>query len=277
MNGSRVQGPGSGKGTGRQVPFVFFPLLFSGVLSACSLLTQAPGPRPPAPPDMVFIPAGSFLMGSKPTDGVVGMEIGVDELPQHRVDLPGYFIDRYEVTVGAYRAFVTATGRRPPRIWTDKLYPAPSDDHPVVDVNWFDADAYCRWAGKRLPTESEWEKAARGADGRRWPWGNQWASGAANIQGDRRNWTAPVGSYPLDHSLYGVFDMAGNAMEWTDSWYTAYPGSTLKRLAFGEHFKILKGGSWMSPVNPFTHAANRYGIGQKWDHPHFGFRCAKDE
>ncbi|HTP41941.1 MAG TPA: formylglycine-generating enzyme family protein [Nitrospiria bacterium] len=226
---------------------------------------------------MVFIPGGSFLMGSKPMDGVVGLEIGVDELPQHQVDLPGYFIDQYEVTIGAYRTFVTATGRRPPRIWADPLYPKSSDDHPVVDVNWYDADAYCRWAGKRLPTEAEWEKAARGADGRRWPWGDRWIPGAANIQGDRRHWTAPVGSYPTDKSPYGVFDMAGNAMEWTESWYTAYPGSTVKRLAFGKHFKVLKGGSWMSPVAPFTHAASRYGIGPKWDHPHFGFRCAKDQ
>jgi sulfatase modifying factor 1 len=225
---------------------------------------------------MVYIPGGPFLMGSKPTDGVVGMEIGIDELPQHRVTLPGFFIDRYEVTVGDYRKFVEATGHRPPRVWTNSQYAAPSDDHPVIDVNWSDADAYCRWTGKRLPAEAEWEKAARGTDGRLWPWGNQWIAGAANIQGDRR-WTAPVGSYPLDKSPYGVFDMAGNAMEWTSSWYQAYPGSTLQRAAFGEQYKILKGGSWMTPVSPFTHAANRYGIAPKWDHPHFGFRCARDE
>jgi len=255
-------------------------MMVASLLSACSMLpghaSSLTGPAV-APPGMVYIPPGSFLMGSNPTDGAVGLEIGVDELPQHQVDLPGYFIDRYEVTVGAYRAFVTATGHRPPRIWIDPLYPKPSDDHPVVDVNWFDADVYCRWAGKRLPTEAEWEKAARGTDGRRWPWGDRWQRGDANIQGDRRHWTAPVGSYPSDKSPYGVFDMAGNAMEWTDSWYAAYPGSTVKRLAFGKHFKVLKGGSWMSPVNPFTHAASRYGIGPKWDHPHFGFRCAKDE
>jgi iron(II)-dependent oxidoreductase len=226
---------------------------------------------------MVFIPAGMFLMGSKATDGTVGLEVGVDELPQHRVDLPGYFIDRYEVTVGDYRKFIDATHSQPPRIWTDARYPGPSDDHPVVDVKWYDADAYCRWAGKRLPTEAEWEKAARGTDGRLWPWGNRWMAGAANIQGDPRRWTAPVGSYPLDKSPYGVFDMAGNAMEWTGSWYTAYPGSTLKRADFGKRYKILKGGSWMSPLRPFTHSANRYGIAPKWDHPHFGFRCAKTE
>ena len=225
---------------------------------------------------MVYNPGGAFLMGSKPTDGVA-LETGVDEQPQHRVDLPGYFIDRYEVTVGDYRKFVEATGHRSPRIWENNQYAKPSDDHPVIDVNWDDADSYCHWAGKRLPTEAEWEKAARGTDGRRWPWGNQWIAGAANIQSDPRHWTAPVGSYPLDKSPYGVFDMAGNAMEWTESWYAAYPGSTLKRAAFGEQYKILKGGSWMTPVNPFTHSANRYAIAPKWDHPHFGFRCAKTE
>ena len=245
-------------------------------LSACSLSMS--GARHPAvvPPGMVLIPAGSFLMGSRPADGLAGLEIGVDELPQHTVTLPDFFIDRYEVTVGGYRTFVEATHRQPPRIWTDKNYPAPSNDHPVIDVRWADADAYCRWAGKRLPTEAEWEKAARGADGRRWPWGNEWRPGAANVQGDPRHWTAPVGSYPLDVSPYGVYDMAGNAMEWTSSWYAAYPGSTVTRTAFGGDYKVLKGGSWMSPVYPFTHAANRYALMPKWDHPHLGFRCALD-
>jgi iron(II)-dependent oxidoreductase len=224
---------------------------------------------------MVFIPAGGFLMGSKPSDGMVGLQIGVDELPQRRVTLAGFFIDQYEVTVGDYRKFIAATGHLPPRIWTDSRYHPPSDDHPVIDVRWFDANDFCSWAGKRLPTEAEWEKAARGPDGRLWPWGNQWKPGAANVQGDPRNWTAPAGSYPMDKSPYGVYDMAGNAMEWTSSWYDAYPGSTLRRASFGERYKVLKGGSWMSPVYPFAHAANRYAIMQKWDHPHLGFRCAK--
>jgi formylglycine-generating enzyme required for sulfatase activity len=252
------------------------PLIVIFLLVGCSLLPKRAAP--PAPPDgMVYVPPGRFLMGSKPTDGVVGLEIGVDELPQHRVKLPAFYIDQYEVTVGQFRAFVEATGRPPPRIWTDPNYAPPSDDHPVVDVRWADADAYCGWAGKRLPTEAEWEKAARGDDGRLWPWGAGWEAGAANVQGDPRNWTAPVGSYPLDKSAFGVYDMAGNAMEWTSSWYEAYPGSALQRTAFGQRYKVLKGGSWMAPVHPFTHAANRYAIGPQWDHPHLGFRCAKDE
>ena len=234
------------------------------------------GLDPASPNGMVYIPPGKFLMGSHVIDGKMGLHIGVDEFPPHHRHLPGFFLDQYEVTIGEYRAFTDATGHRPPRIWADTNYPEPSDNHPVIDVSWFDAQAYCQGAGKRLPTEAEWEKAARGVDGQIWPWGNQWEVGAANVQEDPRQWTAPVGSYPKDHSPYGLFDLAGNAMEWTNSWYTAYPGSNLKRAAFGERYKVLKGGSWMSPVFPFTHAANRYAIGPKWDHPHLGFRCAQD-
>ena len=269
----------SGNGCVPIVPRLGLIILCVSALQACSLFSLYPLPFTPHPdpqPGMVNIPPGKFYMGSKPTDGVVGLEIGVDELPQHRRRLPGFFIDRYEVTVDAYRAFVEATDVRPPQVWNDKDFRPPADDHPIIDVNWFEADAYCRWKGKRLPTETEWEKAARGTDGRIWPWGNQWEAGAANVQGDPRRWTAPVGSYSKDQSPYGLYDVAGNAMEWTSSWYLAYPKSQLERAAFGERYKVLKGGSWMSPIYPFSRAANRYAIEPKWDHPHVGFRCAMD-
>jgi iron(II)-dependent oxidoreductase len=223
---------------------------------------------------MVFIPAGPFSMGSKPNPKLAWFEQGVDEAPQHRVKLPAFWIDQYEATQKDYATFVAATGHRQPRVWSDGY--GRRDSHPVIDVSWGDADAYCRWAGKRLPTEAEWEKAARGEDGRIWPWGDEYHKGAAVLQDTARGQTAPVGSRPEDVSPYGVYDMAGNVMEWTASWYEAYPGSTLARLDFGQKYRVLKGGAWTTPPLPFSRAANRHAIAPKWDHPHFGFRCAKD-
>jgi formylglycine-generating enzyme required for sulfatase activity len=226
------------------------------------------------PPDMVRIPAGPFLMGSAPNPALSWFEQGVDEAPQHRITLDAFWIDRYEVTEHAYATFVAASGHRAPRMWPEgrPLH----DDHPVVDVSWDDADTYCRWAGKRLPTEMEWEKAARGDDGRTWPWGNEYRRGAAALQDTAGGDTAAVGSHPDDLSPYGAYDMAGNAMEWTASWYDKYPGSTLVRLDFGQKYRVLKGGAWTTPSLPFSRAANRHAIAPFWDHPHFGFRCAKD-
>jgi formylglycine-generating enzyme required for sulfatase activity len=223
---------------------------------------------------MVTIPAGAFTMGSATNPKLAWYEQGVDETPQQLVKVAAYWIDRYEVTQEDYAAFVAATGHREPRVWNNGQ--ARRDDHPVIDVSWDDADAYCRWAGRRLPTEAEWEKAARGDDGRIWPWGNEYRRGAAVLQDTAGGDTAPVGSHPDDVSPNGVYDMAGNVMEWTASWYEQYPGSTLARPDFGQKYRVLRGGAWTTPPLPFSRAANRHAIAPFWDHPHFGFRCAKD-
>lgn len=232
---------------------------------------------------MVYIPGGGFLMGSTEKDGRVGMTVGVDEIPQHEVTIKGFYMDRYEITVGEFKRFLETTGHKTPRIWTDqdwvKIYPVPEDRHPMNGVSWYDADAYCRWAGKRLPTEEEWEKAARGTDGRQWPWGNEPnlpSHVRANTQEAGVGWTMPVGSYPEGVSPYGVYDMTGNVMEWTSSWYQPYPGSTLEREAFGEKYKVLKGGAWENPSVPLGRAAYRHSVAPQWDHPGHGFRCARD-
>jgi iron(II)-dependent oxidoreductase len=230
-------------------------------------------PRDP-PPGMVVVPAGWFAMGSAPNPALAWFEQGVDETPQHRVKLPTFWIDRHEVTETAYANFVQQTGHRAPRLWAGER--PRRHDHPVSDLSWDDANAYCRWAGKRLPTEAEWEKAARGGDGRLWPWGSDYRAGTANLQDSGRGDTVPVGSYPNDVSPYGVLDMAGNVMEWTASWYEPYQGSTLARPDFGRKYRVLKGGAWTTPPLPFSRAANRHAIAPKWDHPHFGVRCAKD-
>jgi formylglycine-generating enzyme required for sulfatase activity len=190
---------------------------------------------------MISIPAGEFIMGSE-----IGRD---DERPAHRVYLDAYELDRYEVTNAQYRRFLLATGARPPRYWTDAAYPTDQADYPVVGVSWDDADAYCRWAGKRLPTEAEWEKACRGTDGRVYPWGQAWEPKRANV--DAAGWDfggatqdgaaatvwdaawarlalppgspgptlQPVGSHLDGASPYGVLDMVGNASEWVADWY----------------------------------------------------------
>ncbi len=189
----------------------------------------------------VTIPAGEFIMGSE-----AGRD---DERPAHLVYLDAYELDRYEVTNAQYRRFMLATGGRPPRYWTDTAYPTGQADYPVVGVSWDDADAYCRWAGKRLPTEAEWEKACRGDDSRIYPWGDAWEPGRANVDAAGWNfggatadsaaatvWDAawarlalppgspgptlkPVGSHPDGASPFGILDMVGNASEWVADWY----------------------------------------------------------
>ncbi len=246
-------------------------------LSACSVLGTIMGREAhQPPPGMVYVPGGWFLMGSRPEDGRVGIDIGVDEFPQHRVFVKAFSIDQYEVTVGHYRTFVEATGSRPPRVWKDPDYPRPEADHPVIDVSWYDAEAYCRWANKRLPTEIEWEKAARGTDGRLWPWGNRFDPSLTNVAESGIRWTAPVGAASADVSPYGVHGMAGNTMEWTSSWYLPYPGSQLRRATFGETFKVLRGGSWRNPGLPFSRSANRHAVFPHHDLLDQGLRCAKD-
>ena len=232
---------------------------------------------------MAYVPEGEFIMGSTEKDGRVGQAVGMNELPQHKVYLKGFYIDHYEITVGEFRRFLKETNRTAPAIWTKpewiKMYPAPEENHPMNGVSWFDADDYCHWVGKRLPTEEEWEKAARGTDGRQWPWGNDLNSLKnlkANTQEAGIGWTTPVGSYPEGVSPYGVYDMAGNVMEWTSSWYEPYSGSGLKQDEFGTRYKVLKGGAWENSSVPFARSAYRHSVAPKWDHPGHGFRCASD-
>jgi formylglycine-generating enzyme required for sulfatase activity len=250
------------------------------ILSAYFMLQpfclEAGAASPPA--EMVLIPEGEFVMGSDQSDGKIGFEVGVDSIPKHKVLVKAFWIDRYEVTIGPYRQFVKATGHEVPSIWNDYKefgYPAPEDNHPVIDLNFYDAEAYCRWVGKRLPTEEEWEKAARGTDGRIWPWGNQLDLKQLNTEDSKHNWTTPVGSFPAGASPYGVYDMAGNAMEWTASILQSYPGSP-RMITPDKKFRILRGGSWGMPANPFARAAHRHYRLAELAQPDFGFRCAKD-
>lgn len=176
----------------------------------------------------VLIPGGEFLIGSNPK---VDRQAQTDESPQHRLSVTDFYIMRYPVTNAQYKLFMEATDHRPPRFWSKGQFPADQADHPVTGVSFHDAVAFCRWASEvtglplRLPTEPEWEKAARGTDGRLYPWGNEWDGSLCN-HGDS-GWpsdSTPVGRFsPQGDSPYGVADMGGNAQEWCCSLFGTYP------------------------------------------------------
>lgn len=229
------------------------------------------------PGEMVLIPAGEFIMGS---DSRLP-----DEGPQHVIKLKSYYIDIHEVTNLQYKKFNNETKRRSPTHFRNRTFPRGKADHPVTYVSWEDANAYCHWAGKRLPTDQEWEKAARGTDGRIFPWGNEFDASKANTPlrwqqigsfGD----TTPVGSFEDGVSPYGIYDMSGNVWEWTASWYKAYPGNKVASESYGERYKTLKGGSWFdcSFYNCGISAPvfNRAFFSIRTKNDSFGFRCAKD-
>ena len=225
---------------------------------------------------MAVIPAGEFRMG---VDGMIGLE---DERPRHKVWLDAYSMDLYEVTVARYTRFLAATNREPPSYWeTVKL--AEHGDRPVIGVSWDDAEAYCRWAGKRLPTEAEWEKAARGTDERNYPWGNQKpTSDLANYAlGARFSYSQvlrPVGTYEKSKSPYGLFDMGGNVWEWTQDWYDgAYYGKSPEKNPTGPEqgqFKVLRGGSW-SDMAKYMLTYGRFKLLPTTRNSYTGFRCAQ--
>jgi sulfatase modifying factor 1 len=217
--------------------------------------------------EMVLVPAGAFWMG--------GDRHGDNEKPRHEVTLDAFYIDKYEVTNALYRTFMRATRGTTGRFWAWVYSTSNDAKQPVVSVSWDDADAYCRWAGKRLPTEAEWEKAARGTDGREYPWGNQWEAGRANV-----SWLglADVGSYPTGASPYGVHDMAGNVWEWVADRYAEdyYKGSP-RRNPQGPDAgtsRVLRGGSWMSRASSARVAGRSLSKPDVQD-PTTGFRCAR--
>lgn len=240
---------------------------------------------------MVRIPAGSFLMG---TDSKIA---DAASHPEHKVIVKSYLIDKYLVTNAQYARFIAATGHRPPSSWKNGKIDQGALLYPVTLVNWYDAEAYAKWTGKRLPSEAEWEKAARGTDGRRWPWGSEMDPKRLNTYynvGSASN----VTTYANGASPYGVFDMAGNVDEWTSDDFLPYKGTDAASDVFqgkvarvlseedqamkisdmvrvNRHYKVLRGGSWKG--DPFSTAT--YHRDYSWPNfasDFYGFRCASD-
>lgn len=240
---------------------------------------------------MAAIPAGDLVMG---TDRP---QADVQDQPSHHVKLAAYLIDKYPVTNAQYARFVAATGHRPPLNWKEGKIPDGELLHPVTMVSWFDARSYAAWAKKRLPTEAEWEKAARGSKGLRWPWGDFMDASRLNTYYSVGHAT-DVTAYPSGASPYGVMDMAGNVSQWMEDDYLPYPGSNAPQEVFqgkiavaktpedramkvidlvpvGERYKVLRGGSWKS--DPFS--TSSYHRISQWPNlasDFFGFRCVED-
>jgi len=220
---------------------------------------------------MIQIPAGPFTMGSdagEPNEG-----------PAQVVDLPAFEIDQFEVTNADFAAFVAATGYvtdgEKEGIGDWRNFAEGKDNHPVVKVTYNDAVAFCRWAGKRLPTEAEWEKAARSDDGRVYPWGNEWDSAKANVKETGLRGTAAVGSFGEGVSPYGVHDMAGNVWEWTDSSFVAYPGSTYQDRFYSPDYRVIRGGGWFEEAANVRSANRNAGDPNITANDDLGFRCAR--
>lgn len=314
-----------------------FSLAIAGVIFHSTATFAA---TKPAEDGMVLIPAGEFTMGTNKKEEGASMwrdanalnpfgfrdRLYLDEHPAHKVNLPDYLIDKYEVTNGQYREFVIITRRPVPYSWIRNGYnlsysylsylsvedlrklavdvfkldmdttkmsrenllvelgkiQKSRDSYPVTAVSWFDANAFCRWNGKRLPAEAEWEKAARGPKGYEYPWGNEWEPDNINAMSDDDEIPySAVGSFPKDKSDYGVYDMAANVAEWVNDWYDAYPGATpYDNKFFGKTQHVARGGMASSghydTVSLVFRSAKRTHLLPQAALIDVGFRCAKD-
>ena len=229
--------------------------------------------------EMVLIPAGEVTFG---TNEKTGLSSG-NEADLQFVFVDEFYIDKYEVTNAQYAKFLTATGHRVPKFWNNPSLNAP--DQPVVGVNWEDAETYAKWTGKRLPTDIEWEKAARSTDGRLYPWGNNFDASMGNfddnglMNGNLDGFamqTAPVGSYANGISPYGLHDMSGNVWEWVTSDLTEIQDGNGRSDLTNETVYTIRGGSWTNgPADTRTTVFYIYPA-QCSDHSSsVGFRCVK--
>jgi formylglycine-generating enzyme required for sulfatase activity/tetratricopeptide (TPR) repeat protein len=231
--------------------------------------------------ELVRVPAGEFIMGS---DKAADPQAYNDEMPQSRVTLPEYWIGKYEVTNAQYAAFISATGHAAPPGWPGGQTPDGKDTYPVANLSWNDAVAFGKWASTiagrtiRLPTEAEWEKAARGTDGRIYPWGNTAPDTQSANFNSSIGATTPVGHYPPGASPFGALDMAGNVWEWTSSLYQPYPyqADDDREAATGPDMRVLRGGS-LDSESQLVRCAFRFGRAHESRNVGYGFRVASPD
>ena len=221
------------------------------------------------PKGMVLVPAGPFPMGSD-------SGFGATEGPRHELSVSAFYMDEHEVTNAQYQRFVAAVGHHAPEHWMGNQFPAGRGRHPVTGVSWSDAVTYATWAGKRLPTEAEWEKAAAGVKGNTYPWGMKWDPNALNLEPGAM---APAGSHERGKSPYGCHDMAGSAWEWTAGAYAPYPGNTGSAPRSGKE-RVARGGAILGKgedrARGTARCAMRLPLPPETKHAAVGFRCAKD-
>ncbi len=283
--------------------------------------------------DMIVIPEGTFFMGSTnqdiedllKTDRTIEAERLESEMPQRAVCLSAYLIDKYPVTNAQYKKFIASDGYTQKAFWSNAgwqyiVQARPQENHelesvltgepeyPVVNVSWYEAEAFARWTGKRLPTEAEWEKAARGTDGRRYPWGNEFDKTRLNCAEAKLERPTAVTQYPQGQSVYGCFDMVGNVWEWVADWYDSQyyrhaPNKDPQGPTMGEEnpyfgrpeevgisiyelkpspaskalspCKVLRGGSWNGSGVVHVRCANRDYDEPAYKNDTIGFRCAR--
>jgi len=204
----------------------------------------------------------------------------ISEMPEHVAATKAFYIDKTEVTNGQYAQFVKAAKHRAPPHWKEGAPAAQDADKPVTHVSYNDAAAYAKWAAKRLPTEMEWEKAARGVDARLYPWGFAFDRNSCHHMRDTKAGPTIVGSYPAGASPYGCLDMLGNVLEWTSSWFQPYKGGlgTDRRAPYGMTHRVLRGGAWyqhgLKPI--FVRCSSRFPAQPDAMKADIGFRCVKD-
>jgi formylglycine-generating enzyme required for sulfatase activity len=272
---------------------ISFTFIF--ILSACNGSSDSEEKGPALPPvktspidgkEMALVPAGEFIMGTDKIDKEnTHRKIGsvkplyLDQHPIRKVNLEAFYIDKYEVTNEEYKKFLNASGYDElPGHWENGTYAEGTENYPVTHVTWREALTYALWAQKKLPTEAQWEKAARGTDGRNFPWGKNYEKGKSNIDTDGSRALVNVGSYPGDVSPYNVYDLAGNVMEWTMDWYLPYPENAYKNPRFGKVLKVLRGNAFQKAGHYFLDAY-RYSFSRTEADPNdyfenVGFRCA---
>lgn len=271
-----VKSSGKGPLIGIAVVIVAAVVLVGGYLiffrTNPATTTQTPKGDPviSVPAGMIYIKGGTFKMGinqdqADKSDRYVS--------PQREVTIKAFYIDKTEITNQDYKKFIDATKQPAPYYWKDNQFPPGTDLQPVTNVNWSEANAYAQWAGKRLPSEMEWEYAARGADARAYPWGKQWQEGLA-ISKESSNTTQPVGSLPKGASPFGVLDMAGNVWEWTADTFAPYPGNEEPVDPRLKDSKVIRGGSFKAEKK-FLTTYFRNMVKPDFSDTTLGFRCVK--